>query len=169
MVEERTAAPAPALLASGGRDHHLRSPAQDMSVLPLSSPERLPPEPCTVPGSWRLPKMLRGSWCCPAPAQIPSLPAGCLASAAHEAPSGSGNGFFFFFFCSSKLHLVFSLQISSKGEGILLEGGKRKHLQVSWFIFSSFPKEVKPVIATHLSFFTSVLNIFVKNEKKKGE
>lgn len=51
-----------------------------------------------------------------------------------------------------------------------MKGGKRKHLQVSWFIFRPFPKDVRLVIATCVSFPTLVLNIFVKKrEYSKGE
>lgn len=50
-----------------------------------------------------------------------------------------------------------------------MEGGKRKHLQVSWFIFSPFLKEVRPVIATRVSFLTLVLSIWGKKGNKVKE
>lgn len=97
MVEVSASSPTSALLTSRGRDHFLCSPSQHIFLLHLSGPEQLPPKSHTVPAGERLLKMLRGSWFFSVLAQIPSLPAGCLPSAAHEglAPSsGSGNGFF---------------------------------------------------------------------------
>ena len=98
MVEVRAPAPTSALLTSRGRGRLLCLPSRDTFILRLSGPEQLPPKSRTVPGGGRLPKKLRGSCFCSALAQIPSLPAGCLPSPAHEGPapsSGGGNGFFF--------------------------------------------------------------------------
>lgn len=46
-----------------------------------------------------------------------------------------------------------------------MEGGERKHLQVSWLVFSLFLKKVRPVIVMYVSFLTLVLSIF---GRKKG-
>lgn len=119
MVEVSASSPTSALLTSRGRDHLLCLPSQHIFVLHLSGPKQLPPKSRTVLSGERLLKMLRGSWFCSVLAQIPSLPAGCLPSAAHEglAPSsGSGNGFFFI---PSKLHLAFLCRSPAKEKGYI--------------------------------------------------